>query len=224
VLLAVTVLKLIVGMFANSLDYYLLVYYVFEGNIATGSVWKAILTSAAAATGVLCIRPLRVLSERTDKQTALLAAFGLFAVSGGLKWLVFQPGHRWLLLIDPLVSAPAWIASAILLPSMLADVCDEDELQTGERREGLYGSMLLWVQKVGAAVALFFSGLALNWVGFDVVRGADQASEVMWRIRLILSGVTAGCALLAMTALWRYPIGRGRAERMRAELAGRRGS
>jgi GPH family glycoside/pentoside/hexuronide:cation symporter len=164
----------------------------------------------------------RLLSERTDKQTALIACFSLFALSGVLKWFVFRPGHSWLLLLDPIMSAPAWIAAAILMPSMLADVCDEDELHSGERREGLYGSILLWVQKIGAALALFFSGVALNLVGFDVIRGASQAPDVMLHIRLILSGVTTLCALLAIFVLQRYPITREGARRTGTALAVRR--
>ena len=32
---------------------------------------------------------------------------------------------------------------------MIADVCDQDELKTGERREGMYGAIFWWVVKLG---------------------------------------------------------------------------
>ena len=40
------------------------------------------------------------------------------------------------------------------MPSMMADVVDADELNTHERREGMYGSIYWWVVKLGMAAAL----------------------------------------------------------------------
>ena len=49
-----------------------------------------------------------------------------------------------------------------LIPSMIADVCDLDELQTHERREGMYGSIFWWVIKLGMSLALVLSGYMLE--------------------------------------------------------------
>jgi GPH family glycoside/pentoside/hexuronide:cation symporter len=38
-----------------------------------------------------------------------------------------------------------------LMGSMIADVCDLDELETGERREGMFGSIYWWMVKLGMA-------------------------------------------------------------------------
>ena len=52
-----------------------------------------------------------------------------------------------------------------LMPSMVADVVDLDELKTRERREGMFGSIFWWVVKLGMAVALAGGGLLLNATG-----------------------------------------------------------
>ena len=51
--------------------------------------------------------------------------------------------------------------------SMTADVCDLDELKTGERREGTIGAVYWWMVKFGGAFAGLLSGLIMTFVGFD---------------------------------------------------------
>ncbi|NJO21086.1 MAG: MFS transporter, partial [Spirulinaceae cyanobacterium RM2_2_10] len=52
--------------------------------------------------------------------------------------------------------AGAGMATTYLIPpSMLPEVADWDELHTGQRREGLFYSLLLFLQKLALAVGLF---------------------------------------------------------------------
>ena len=55
----------------------------------------------------------------------------------GLKWFGYNPGHPyWLLFAAPFVAFGTG-SLFTLMGSMIADVCDLDELQTGRRREGV---------------------------------------------------------------------------------------
>ena len=51
--------------------------------------------------------------------------------------------------------------------SMVGDVCDEDELNTGTRSEGTYYSVFWWFIKMGTAVASFVMGALLVYTSFD---------------------------------------------------------
>jgi Na+/melibiose symporter-like transporter len=51
--------------------------------------------------------------------------------------------------------------------SMVGDICDEDELQTGTRNEGSYYSVYWWFIKMGSAFASFVMGALLVLTGFD---------------------------------------------------------
>lgn len=221
-LLVITLLKVIVGMFANSLDYYLLVYYVHAGDLVAGSIWKGALTSAAAIVGLLAIGPITRMSRRMDKAGTLKVLYLLLALGGLAKWWVFRPGHHWLLLLDPLLCGPIWVATSMLLPSMLADVCDEDEWQTERRREGLFSSVMLCLQQAAVALALYFSGAALNWIGFDVARGAAQTPQVIFLLRLLLAGTTVVVALVSIVVLQFYALTPERVREIGAALRQRR--
>jgi len=110
-----------------------------------------------------------------------------------------------------------------LMGSMIADVVDVDELETHERREGMYGSIYWWGVKVGMAAALAGGGFLLNATGFDVVLGGDQAGRTITLLRLadaLIPMVASGIAIWAIAA---YPITEQKAHEVRMQLEQRRG-
>jgi GPH family glycoside/pentoside/hexuronide:cation symporter len=223
ILVGLTLLQIVAGMFASNLDRYLLVYYLFDGNVALGETWKGHLSLAYAIVGILAIYPVSWLARRIGKAQTVAVTFGLVLVGSLGKWLLFTPGNPLKILLDPLLCGPVWIAINVLTPSMLADICDEDELRGGLRREGVFGAIFSWIQKVGYSTAFFGAFLSLKMTGFDAALGGAQTAETILRLRLILALSTAAWALLAFVLLAIYPLNRKRAHEIRAALEARRG-
>jgi len=223
VLVALTLLQIVAGMFASNLDRYLLVYFQFGGDIPHGETWKGHLSLAYAIVGILAIYPVTWLARRIGKAQTVAVTFALVLAGSLGKWLLFTPGNPLKILVDPLLCGPVWIAINILTPAMLADICDEDELRHGMRREGMYGAIFSWIQKVGYSTAYFGAFLSLKMTGFDAALGGAQTPETILRLRLILALSTAAWALLAFVLLAVYPLNRQRAHEIRAALEARRG-
>ena len=223
VLIGFTVCQVLAGMLSSNIDYYLLVYYMNAGDIVEGTKWKGVLSTGFAIIGIAGIYPVNWLANRMGKRTALFLIFGLNLAGGVAKWFIFTPGHPWKILLDPILCGPAWIAVNILTISMLADVCDDDELRHGMRREGMLGSLFSWVQKTGYALAYFGSGLALNLVGFDAVLGGAQPAGTILGMRLMLAGSITVWSIAAIGLLSFYPLSQRRAYEIRDELEARRG-
>ncbi len=223
VLVALTLLQIVAGMFASNLDRYLLVYFLHGGDVALGETWKGHLSLAYAVVGILAIYPVSWLAQRIGKTQTVMVAFALTFVGAIGKWVLYTPGYEWKILFDPLFCGPVWIAINILTPAMLADICDEDELRGGLRREGLFGAIFSWVQKVGYSAAFFGAFLSLKMTGFDAALGGAQTPETILRLRLILTLSTAAWAVLAILLLRAYPLDRARAHEIRAALEARRG-
>ncbi len=223
VLVALTLLQIVAGMFASNLDRYLLVYFQFGGDIPHGETWKGHLSLAYAVVGILAIYPVSWLARRIGKAQTVAITFALVLVGSLGKWLLFTPGNPLKILVDPLLCGPVWIAINILTPAMLADICDEDELRHGMRREGMYGAIFSWIQKVGYSTAYFGAFLSLKMTGFDAALGGAQTPSTILRLRLILAISTAAWALLAFVLLAIYPLNRKRAHEIRAALEARRG-
>ncbi len=93
-----------------------------------------------------------------------------------LKWWCYDPLVIWKLLIPAPFIAVGMGGLFTLMGSMIADVCDLDELETGHRREGMFGSIYWWVVKLGMALAFGMSGFLLNSTGFDVAMVGAQTS------------------------------------------------
>jgi glycoside/pentoside/hexuronide:cation symporter, GPH family len=224
VLLGLTVCQVLAGMLASNIDYYLLVYNVCGGNIVEGTKWKGVLSSAYAIFGIITIFPINWMANRYGKRATLSIIFGLVLLSSIGKWFLFTPGNPWKILIDPLLSSPAWTALSVLMPSMLADVCDDDELRHGLRREGLLGALFSWIQKTGYALAFFGAGVVLDLTGFNASLGGLQSSSTLVGLRLCLTVSTALWALLAIGLLAFYPLSKARAYQIRDALEARRGA
>ena len=109
------------------------------------------------------------------------------------------------------------------MPSMVADVVDADELNTYERREGMYGSIFWWVVKLGMAAALAGGGFLLNATGFDVALEGAQTERAIFLMRLCDAGIPMVTSVIAIWAVARFPITEERAHEVRLELERRRG-
>jgi len=223
ILVGLTLLQIVAGMFASSLDYYLIVYSLFGGDVPTGSAWKGNLSAGYAIIGILSIYPVTWLAQKIGKTQTVVLTFGLVFVGSVGKWLLFTPGSPIRILLDPLFCGPVWIAINILTPAMLADICDEDELRGGMRREGLFGAIFSWIQKVGYSTAGLGASVSLEMTGFDAALGGAQSPDTIFRIRLILALSTAAWAVFAILLLRLYPLDRKRAHEIRAVLEARRG-
>lgn len=144
----------------------------------------AVMPAAYVAAGIVSI-PLWVrLSRRYGRRETWLASMSLAAVAfGGL----FAFGGSIAAAIGLLVFAGlAMGAGGVLASSILADLIDLDERETGERKEGVYSAAMSFVLKLGTSLATAASGLVLAAVGF--VPNAEQTSESVFGIRLLFAG------------------------------------
>ena len=107
-----------------------------------------------------------------------------------------------------------------LMMSMTADICDMDELETGERREGLFGAIYWWMVKFGAAFAGLLSGLILASVGFDqsVTVQSDSALAGL-RAAFILVPVTG--TIIGILVMRSYELDETKVNEIRTKLDAR---
>ena len=223
-LLALTALQIGAGMLASNIDYYLIVYYMFGGDVAHGSFWKACLSTSYAILGIIWVFPVNWLAKRYGKHVALAISFVLVLLGSAGKWYLYTPGHPWKILFDCLLCGPVWVAIYTLTPAMLADICDEDELQHGFRREGIFGALLFWIQKTGYSFGFLGAMIAISLTGFDntIPNSVPTAGSIL-SMRLVLTISTAVWALAALAILKVYPLNAKRAAEVRRALEARRG-
>jgi GPH family glycoside/pentoside/hexuronide:cation symporter len=97
-----------------------------------------------------------------------------------------------------------------LMPwAMLGEVIDEDELLTGERREGVYNGVFTFLRKVAGATAYMLAGFALSFSGYDS-EASQQPDIAILCIRVLGTIVPAFFLLAALFWAIGYPLGRQR--------------
>lgn len=103
--------------------------------------------------------------------------------------------------------------------SMTADICDDDEINTGHRREAFYGSALGVCNKAGLALAAVLSGYIVDYAGY--VDGAPPTHEAMVRMRHFFIWSQVIGLIVCGFIFCLYPLTRKRVAAIRAQLDAR---
>ncbi|MEM9948157.1 MAG: MFS transporter, partial [Cyanobacteria bacterium P01_D01_bin.36] len=119
------------------------------------------------------------------------------------------------------------VAVAYVVPwSLLPDVIDLDELNTGRRREGTFYSFMTLLQKLGLALGLFLVGAALKAAGFIRVLPEqplpEQPESALRAIRLFMGPVPLVFVICAAVLVFFYPLTREAHTEIMLKLAERK--
>jgi GPH family glycoside/pentoside/hexuronide:cation symporter len=163
-------------------------------------------------------------SERIGKKNVYyLGAVFFVAVLFALYFV--RPGQV-ALMFALAVIAGVGVSVCYLIPwSMLPDVIELDELETGHRREGVFYGFFVFLQKLGLSLGLFVSGWVLDLAGYiPAIPGQDvppQPESVLFALRILVGPAGAAILLLSFIAVYFYPITKERHAEIRAQLKAR---
>lgn len=199
ILCCLAVFTIIAGVFAANMDWYLLIFYLSGGDVALGTQWKLIVTVGYAIVGILGIPLIVWVTGKLSKIQGFMLIYGMMVLNAVMRWFVYQPGRfeeplNWsnfesiiaslgliaqsLIWLDPLTGGMFWIGVGVLGQSMIADVCDDDEVKNGQRREGMFGAIYGWSMKASFALSFVLIGLFLEGIGFDPQWGSTRWLQV----------------------------------------------
>ncbi len=174
---------------------------------------------------VLALPVWLAVAKKRDKRTLFIAGTAWWSAIQLVLFFGDSSWPRWILFAVPSLAAVGYAVAEMMPWSMLGDVIDEDELATGERREGMYVGFFTFLRKIGGATAVLAMGLALELAGFvgDLDR-AEQTDAALLAIRTLTSLVPMAVLLLAIAAAFRYPLTRAVHARTLQALVSRRQS
>ncbi|MDP0497317.1 MAG: MFS transporter [Verrucomicrobiota bacterium JB024] len=210
------------GMIGN-FGAYVLTYYVYHGSQSSASVVQGWGQTAAAVVSMSLIPVIAKLSSSIGKERAMMWLISGKLVLSAAIWFCYNPVYPWLAMIPLILLGPLQGCLWMIIPSMLADIVDHDELGTGERREGSFSSIFAWLLKLAITVGIGIAGPLLAMTGFDATLPTDQPVEVLLRMRLIMVSIPVVTCALLLWLLVKYPLSPGRMQDIRAQLEARRG-
>ncbi|MCL1074936.1 MFS transporter [Shewanella dokdonensis] len=206
-LMAICLLQLGGSVFAASMDYYLLVYFVSHGDIAQGAYWKGVLSSAYALTGFASVPLVNWLRARCGAVNALGWVLALTLLGGIAKWFLFVPEIGFWIVLDALLCTSVWTAMTTLIPALNAGLSDVETQLRGRPTAGMFASIYNSATSLASILALLASGATLNVIGFDATAGGAQSTHSITAMRWILTGGTVLFGILSLWCLHKYHIG-----------------
>jgi GPH family glycoside/pentoside/hexuronide:cation symporter len=211
-------------MLISSFQFYVIIYYVFAGDKVLGAEYVGYSGTLSAVGTFFVIVFVTWLATKIGKRRAFFVTTGVSVFGYALKWFCYNPDYPLLLLLPAPLMAFGLGGLFTLMGSMIADVVDLDELETNERREGMFGSIYWWVVKLGMAAALAGGGLLLEATGFKVELEGAQTDTTLLLMRLFDILVPMIASLVAIWIVASYEITEEKAHEVRAELERRRGA
>ena len=216
-LIAVTVCVFLGIFMVNSFALYINTYYVFDGDKEGVAFLQMIAGFAFQGAGVGLIPVISYIATRVGKKATLIGGLLMVVVAYGTSWWCYTPDNPWLQLITLALAAPGLACMWMIASSMVADICDMDELKTGRRREGMYGASYSWACKAGISLTMILSGYMLSWSGFDAAVEV-QPEAVITNMRLLYMFVPMGFLALAAGLLIFYPLSEERVLEIQKQL------
>ncbi|WXG44806.1 MAG: MFS transporter [Promethearchaeati archaeon SRVP18_Atabeyarchaeia-1] len=117
-----------------------------------------------------------------------------------------------------LIIAGIGLAGPMLIPTMmLADVCDEDELKTDARREGMYTGISGFIVKLSTSVSGLIVTGVLAFSGYISGTTVQPASAVLG-IRMLMGLITLVPLVLGLIVLSKYPLVGGTLTRLKKDV------
>jgi GPH family glycoside/pentoside/hexuronide:cation symporter len=200
--------------------------YVAIYILCSGDKTPATKLFGLAGTGALILSfpalwSLKPLTSWVGKKTTQIGSAALsFVIALSLPLFLHAANPNWFLAPWLLCLLLATV-NAAMISAMLPDICDLDELENDQRREGLFTAVLSFVVKIGISISVLIVGVFLSWAGLhakETVQSPDFISKLFWftvATNIVLSGLH-----LLFTAL--FPITPKMMAEVRAQLDERR--
>lgn len=204
--------------------------FVTTNALATGMIFyvkyslgadpgqTSIILATAFIVAAAALYPWRFLiANRFEARTTALCGYAATALSAIPLWFVdSMRGAVFAAAIIGVAFAGIFLMDNVLI----ADVIDEDEVKTGQRREGMYFGLNGLVVTLSTAIVSVVFGIIATAYGYDTALEL-QPESVATGFRLFMAGLPfAGCTL-AFVAMLTYPLHGERLQRVKQTLAER---
>ncbi|MBR5315950.1 MAG: MFS transporter [Firmicutes bacterium] len=180
--------------------------YFYTYNMGMSALAISGVTLFMTVFGIVLTPLVAKVSEKTDKKTAFI--IGL-VMTGAVQIVgrFFPIDASWSIWVMGTFFTIGNTCYWQLMPSMIYDVCDADELASGKKRSGEVVSLQALSESVSAAAGVQLLGIILQAAGFSDTVAVQSDLALTW-INNSYSWIPGLCTLVVAVILMRYPINR----------------
>jgi len=181
----------------------LMIHYLYGGNQSQASTLQGFagnLLFAGAAIGI----PFNTsMSARLGKRHAFIVCLATASAGCLSQFVTYQPEHPYWILLSNFILGFGLQGVWLMCQSMVADVCDEDEVRTGRRREGIYGATYALLEKLAVTTGFYLAGTIATVCGYSAGVPSPDVLHKMWLASIL---VPVAGMILAALLIWFYPL------------------
>jgi GPH family glycoside/pentoside/hexuronide:cation symporter len=204
---------------------YVLTYTVFDGDKTRFAHYFFLATIVMVGCGAVANLAARSLAHRIGKKAALVGFTSAGLLIPAASLIAFDPSQPNLYFLFAVAMAIGITGMDIIGFSIIADICDLDELKSDRRREGAFMGVYNGILKTGLTLSPMLTAGCLWLCGFDetlIKPGLPQSEDTLHALRVALVAVSAALFALAVVCAVALPIRRSDVDAAQAELARRR--
>ena len=157
------------------------------------------------ATIAIFLIPWRFASQKLNKGPSYALGLGIACVAIIISFFLPEKATPFMYVIA-FVAGLGFSAQYVFPWSMIPDVIEVDQAQTGERHEGIYFGVNSFLGKLSGALGIAASGWALKLYGY--VPDVQQTAHALFGIRFFFAIVPVIAFVIALPLLIWYPITR----------------
>lgn len=194
--------------------------YFFTYNQGLSATETSLMFLFRSLMCIVIIMVVKRLSTGKDKRSSLMAVYAIGCAALLVNKLI-SPDNMPELCIFIVLSIIATTVYWQLMPAIVYDVCEYDELQTGKQRQGAIVSLLSLVEAFAAGLGSQLLGIILQFAGFTGEAAIQSETAMLW-IENCLTIVPMVFLALALFFLNKYPITKENFAEIQRQLAERK--
>jgi len=215
--MAVFLTSLLGPFLIGPLGSYMIIYYVTGGDKEFAGTLLGWGGTLGAIVGLLSVPAISTMARVLGKRASLMIGQVAICVGGILTWVLYTPAHPWLSLAGGALMSFGIPVFLMLFNSVLADICDLDELEHGLRREGMFTAVSSLLNKLTQSVTVGLAGGLIALAGF--LDGATvQPASAIFNLRIFFAIIPSLFAVLGFAMTIGLPISHARATKVREAL------
>ncbi len=207
-----------------NLGLYVNIFLIYDGDRAAGLALSGLSGTVYAGCSYLSVFLAVGMSTRIGKKITAQILLAITFIGALSLWFTLRADMPYLQLVSTVIVGFGLQGTWMTFFTMIGDVCEEDELLNGQRREGIFSSIGGFSRKMAVAVASILGGSVLNLVGFDAETAATSGmpESVGLTLKIAFVAGQAAVVLAGLILISFYPITRQRAIETQRQLKARR--
>ncbi len=156
-------------------------------------------------------------TNRFGKRASYMGFVGAWALAQSVGIMLIEPDQVYAFYGLMALASGGIVSISMTGLSMVPDAIEVDEFKTGQRREGLYTGINMFVRKFFTALALWGVGLALSGIGY--IPDQLQSDSTLMGIKQLYAFGTAFFLVLSICIMYLMPMTEKKHEALRQAIA-----